>query len=239
MTQPHQFTTVQASQEAKRDSAEFIPMARTRGKLLIVRPLKYQAEGFITEHKPEGTDAIFCDIALLDPIEAAVNEYGEQLSGFPAETQFRDQILFQGYLKGTFKRYLGATLIGTTYFGPKTKGKPPIMWQDLSGDPQCVLRGQQFLAAHPEFLVPTAASFNASTPEPQGPQPYTPPPPQNGSTGGYGGYRQPDPWAQPVSGQPQSAPPPSSAPPQQMSTLEQMRRAAQVQQAAGDGAPPF
>lgn len=231
MTQPHQFTTVLASQEAKRDSSEFIPMARTRGKLLIVRPLKYQAEGFVTEHKPEGTDAIFCDIALLDLIEAAVNEYGEQLPGFPAGTQFRDQILFQGYLKGTFKRYLGATLIGTTYFGPKTKGKPPIMWQDLSGDPQCVLRGQQFLAAHPEFLVPTAASFNSSAPEPQGPQPYTPP--QNG-------YRQPDPWAQPVSSPPQAAVAPSSAPPQQMSTLEQMRRAAQGQQAVGDGGnPPF
>lgn len=234
MTQPHQFTTVLASQEAKRDSSEFIPMARTRGKLLIVRPIKYQAEGFVTEHKPEGTDAIFCDIALLDPIEAAVNEYGEQLSGFPAGTQFRDQILFQGYLKGTFKRYLGATLIGTTYFGPKTKGKPPIMWQDLSGDPQCVLRGQQFLAAHPEFLVPTAASFNSSVPEPQGPQPYTPPP-----SNGQAGYRE-DPWAQRqlVSSPPQSALPPVSSPPQQMSTLEQMRRAAQGQQAIGDSNPP-
>lgn len=236
MTQPHQFTPVLGSQEGKRDSSEFIPMARTRGKLLIVRPLKYQAEGFVTEHKPEGTDAIFCDIALLDPIEAAVNEYGEQLPGFPAGTQFRDQILFQGYLKGTFKRYLGATLIGTTYFGPKTKGRPPIMWQDLSGDPQCVLRGQQFLAAHPEFLVPTAASFS-SAPEPQGPQPYTPPP-----SNGQAGYRE-DPWAQrqPVSSPPQAAIAPSSAPPQQMSTLEQMRRAAQgQQQAVGDsGNPPF
>jgi len=161
MTSP--FTTV----TDKPDTGDriYLPVSRCKGKLLIIRPLKYQDKDFVTTHAPEGTDAVFVDAALLDPIHAAVNEDDEELPGFAAEMQFRDQVILQGYLKGTFKRYVGKTLIGTIYKGVPTKGKPPLMWQDLSGDPDCAARGQQFLMAHPEFLVPVAGQFTEAAPE--------------------------------------------------------------------------
>lgn len=162
MTTPG-FTTV-TDRQADGDKI-YLPWARTKNKLLIVRPLEYQKEGFITAHAPEGTDAIFADAALLDPIMAAMNEEGDELPAFPAGTQFRGQVVLSGFLKGTFKRYIGHTLIGTTYRGPATKGKPPIMWEDLSGNPDCVTRGQQFLMAHPEFLIPVEAAFSPAVPE--------------------------------------------------------------------------
>lgn len=172
MTSP--FTTV--TDKPSNEDRIYLPVARCKGKLLIVRPLKYQDKDFITTHAPEGTDAVFIDAALLDPIHAAMNEDDEEMPGFAAGTQFRDQVILQGYLKGTFKRYLGQTLIGTIYKGVPTKGKPPLMWQDLSGDAGCVQRGQQFLIAHPEFLVPVAGQFSAAVEEVMaGPPGYVPP----------------------------------------------------------------
>ena len=183
MTNP--FTTVSDTQKEAGDRI-YLPIRRCKGKLLIARPLEYQKEGFKTEHAPDGTDVVFCDFALLDPISPAQDEEGNDLPGFPAGQQFRGQSVLQGYLKGTFKRYVGNTLIGTIYFGPKTKGKPPIMWMDLSGDAACVQRGQQFLAAHPEFLVPVQAAFSETTPEVwTGAPSYTQP---AGNGGGGGQY---------------------------------------------------
>lgn len=161
MTSP--FTTVTDKQDA--GDKIYLPWARCKGKLVIVRPLEYQREGFITAHSPEGTDALFCDAALLDPIMAAMNEEGDELPAFAAGTQFRGQVVLAGFLKGTFKRYLGKTLIGTIYRGVPTKGKPPLMWQDLSADVDCATRGQQFLIAHPQFLIPVEAAFEAAVPE--------------------------------------------------------------------------
>src|SRR5688500_16258348 len=152
MTSP--FTPVAPHEESARDKSDFLPWARCRNRLLLVRPLKYRAEGFVTQHKPDGTDVVFCDVALLTPIPEAENEIGDKFPAFASGSQFRNQAVMPGYLKGTFKRYLDKTLIGTIYFGPITKGKPPIMWQDLSGNPEAVAQGQAFLAAHPEFLVP-------------------------------------------------------------------------------------
>lgn len=160
--QPEQFTFDSAPTPSETD-ADYIPMARCKGRLLIVRPLEYQT-GFVTQHRPEGTDVVFCDIACLDPIPAAVDEYGTELKGFPALHQFRRQAVLQGFLKGTFKRRIGGMLLGTIYFGPKTKGKPPLLWQDLTGDGQCMARAQQFLAAHREFLIPVEAQFATPTP---------------------------------------------------------------------------
>lgn len=176
MTNPFTAVTPYDPEAAKADRL-YIPIRRCRGILMIVRPLKYQSEGFVTEHAPDGTDAVFADFAILDPLAAAKNEENDDLPGFPAGQQFRDNSVLQRYLIGTFKRHIGATLIGTIYFGPKTKGKPPIMWQDLATDAACVARGQQFLATHPEFLVPVEAHITAATadPEPAGPVAYTQP----------------------------------------------------------------
>lgn len=168
------FTTVTDKPEG--GDKIYLPVARCKGKLLIVRPLKYQDKDFVTTHAPDGTDAVFADVALLDPINAAVTEDDEELPAFAADTQFRDQVILQGFLKGTFKRYIGKTLIGTIYKGVPTKGKPPLMWQDLSSDADCAARGQQFLMAHPEFLVPVAGQFSEAVPEVMaGPPGYTPP----------------------------------------------------------------
>jgi hypothetical protein len=174
MTTPT-FTTVTDKQDA--GDKVYLPWARCKGKLLIVRPLEYQKEGFVTANAPDGTDAVFVDVALLDPILAAVNEEGDALPAFAEGTQFRGQVVLAAYLKGTFKRYLGKTLIGTIYRGVPTKGKPPIMWQDLSTDAGCAQRGQAFLVAHQEFLVPVEAAFVEAVPEQMsGPPAYQPPP---------------------------------------------------------------
>lgn len=162
MTTPT-FTTVTDKQEA--GDKVYLPWARCKNKLLIVRPLEYQKEGFVTANAPEGTDAVFVDVALLDPIAAAVNEEDVELPPFAAGTQFRNQVVLAAYLKGTFKRYLGKTLIGTIYRGIPTKGKPPIMWEDLTGNIDCVTRGQQFLMAHSDFLIPVQAQFAETVPE--------------------------------------------------------------------------
>lgn len=155
----------------------YLPLGRAKQKLLIVRPIKYQAEGFVTEHKPEGTDVVFADVVLLDSIRAAYDsDEDKELPAIDAPQGFRGQSILQGYLKGTFKRFIGQTLIGMIYNGPKTKGKPPMMWQDLSGDADCVTRGQQWLIANPDFLLPPEATIVASAPEPPpGPPAYTPP----------------------------------------------------------------
>lgn len=213
----HPFTTVTEDSGEDRD---FIPIKRCKGKLLIVRPLSYQREGYVTIHKPDGTDAVFCDIALLDPIHEARDLDDKLYPGFAPGHQFRNQAVLQGYLKGTFKRYIGGTLIGTIYEGVATKGNPPLMWQDLSKELQCVTRGQNFMAAFPEFLIPQAATITTVEPEPTGPPVYQPPV-DNGyvaPSGPASVYQQPDPWSQQPS-QPVS-PAPAGRP---MTTLEQMR----------------
>lgn len=224
MTQPNPFATVS---DGPTENGDYIPIKRCKGKLLIVRPLEYQREGFVTVHKPDGTDAVFCDFALLDPIHEARDLEDKLYPGFAAGHQFRNQAVLQGYLKGTFKRYIGSTLIGTIYEGVATKGNPPLMWQDLSADMACVQRGQSFMAAHPEFLIPVVATITTSEPEPSGFQGYAPPP-QSAPvaapvSGGYGGYQQPDPWAQqpsqPVSPAPQGRP---------QTTLDQLRNMGSV-----------
>lgn len=229
MSQPFEFTAANPEEFTKRDPSELIPMGRCKGVLLIVRPLKYQESGFKTVHKDD-TDALFADIANLDPIPGGWDDMGNQLPAFPAGMQFRDQILFQGYLKGTFKRYLGKTLIGTIYFEPSGKGKPSMKWQDLSADAQCVARGQQFMAAHPEFLIPTQGQFSAAQEPAYGYQGYQQPPQSAPAapvqSSGYQGYQQPDPWA--AQAAPVSAQPTSPAPTRPMTTLEQMRHAGQI-----------
>lgn len=178
MTNP--FATVTDKPE---NDGPYLPVARCKGKLLIVRPIEYRKEGFVTTHAPEGTDVVFADVALLDPIRSMIDEDENELPGFDAGTQFRGQAILQGFLKGTFKRYIDQTLIGTIYKGVATKGKPPLMWQDLSADPDCVARGQQFLMDHREFLMPVQAAFAEAVPEvAPGPAAYSAPPrPATGS----------------------------------------------------------
>ncbi len=252
MTTPQNPFATAKSQEELDAEREYVPLARCRNVLMIVRPLSYQRDGFVTMHKPEGTDAVFCDIATLDPIPAAINEYGDTLKGFEAGKEFRDQVVLQGCLKGTFKRHIGETLIGTVYFGQPTKGKPPIMWHDLSKDAGAVQRGQHFLATHPQFLVPTVATISeASAPQygPPGGQ-YGPPAPTYQPPVPNSGYG-PDPYRQPTSAPPVSPVSPvqnaavvgimaqtAAATAGEISTLDQMRQMAQNNPGFTDE-PPF
>lgn len=222
MTQPYEFTPVTEADTTKRDPSELLALGRCRGKLLIIRPQEYVAEGFKTSNKPEGTDVIRADIALLDQINPAEDAHtGDQLPGYAAGSQFRDQLVFAGYLKGTFKRYIGKTLIGTIYTTPTEYSRPALRFQDLSGDPQAVARAQSFLTARPEFLIPTNASITSTTPQSNG-QAATP---------------QPDPWAQ--SAAPVSAPAQPQSVPPQMNTLEQMKQWQAQQPHSANQDPPF
>lgn len=162
MTSP--FSTIPPRGEGEDKKGPYAPWARFKNRLIIVRPLEYQKEGFITQNAPEGTDVVFGDVACLDVLPAAVNEYGDEIPGFPAGQQFRSQVILAGYLKGTFKRQLGKTLIGTIEVGIPTKGKPPLHFKDLSGDPEAVARGTAFLQQHPEFLKPVVPQFQATEP---------------------------------------------------------------------------
>lgn len=111
-------------------------------QLLIVRPRKYQESGFVTEFKPEGTDAVFVNVAVVE----ALNEDGT------VGRVFRNSSLLQGYLKGTFKRYIGSTLVGAIILGPREKGrKPPYQWLDLSGDAEARQKAGVWLKNNPTF----------------------------------------------------------------------------------------
>lgn len=249
------FTPVTAGE--KRDPNEFIPWNRVTemntprgmrpGKLLVVRPLKVIDEFRAEEREKwlaKGTwvpQLTVIDVAVLDAIEPAADEYGTPLPGFPAGHQFRDNTVFPGFLNKAFGRYVGKTLIGLVYLGPNTKGKPPVMFRDLSGDPAAIARGQGFLAAHPEFLIPREAQFTQAAPEVWASAPSSPPQgyrgnpnaPQQGSAPVMYTQHDPrppqtyqqDPWANatPVSAQPVS--PAQPRPQQGMSTLDQLRHA--------------
>jgi hypothetical protein len=268
MTSPFETVVGGGAGGEKRDPNSFLnwkrvaeiqtPRGLRPGKLLVVRPLKVIDE-FRKEERDKwlakGTwvpSLTVADIACLDVIEPMQDEYGMPVPGFEAGHQFRDQVVFPGYLNKAFAKYVGKTLIGVTYEGENTKGKPPIMFRDLSGDPGAVSRGQRFLAARPEFLVPVEAQFVEAAPEQwNGASGYqgNPNAPQQGSRPvmytqhdptPQQQYQQPDPWAQasnPVSAQPVS--PAQTAP--SLSTLDQLRQANQVnaQGQPQSDTPPF
>ncbi len=251
MTFP-EFTPVVEQSYEKRDPGEYLPWKRcTRtahreGKLLIVRPLKMIADfrPLTDEQKAKAArgeevwrgDLCVADIACLDPIEPAFTELGEQLRGFPAGHQWREETIMLGYLNAAFKDYVGKTCIGTVYPQQTKYPQPAIRWQDMAADEGSKNRARQYLIAFPDFLIPRAAAIVpvvAQTPPQQGwgqpaqsaPAPVSPAP--QGWAQGPG-----DPWAQGAS-QPVS-PAPAQHPNAGMSTIEQLKAAAQQAQD-----PPF
>lgn len=209
----------------KRPPEEILHIAACKNVLLIVRPTKYQANGFKTSFK-EDTDAIFADIAVLDNVPPWVDNDGNAVIPHPAGRTFRNQLLLQGYLKGTFKGWVGKTLIGTIYTEPSGKGKPSIKWRSLAQDPQCVARGQQFLAANPQFLIPVEAQISDTSAQ------LNSPPAELSVADRY-----PAPNGTPGTAAATGYSPPAADPRAGMSTLDQMRAA--VNQGATPDAPPF
>jgi len=205
------FTTV-----TDQPAAEYMNVENSVGHLLIVRPQRYQDSGFKTEFQPDGTDVVFCDVADLDVLDDATKQAGKM---------YRGNSFLQGYLKGTFKRYIGHTLIGMIYHGPRERGrKPPYMWQDLSSNQDIVARGTAWMQAHPQFLV----EITSATPE-VAPAAYQ--------------YREPAaPTAGPyAAGDPHATQPPIYTPPAQPLTTLQQLRAANVNHQGGAQSeqPPF
>lgn len=223
----------------KRDPSEFVPWDRiaevvtprgTRpGLVMIVRPLERIKDFRSKDPEDDWKTLVVADIAILDAIPPGADQYGMPLPPIPPGSQWRNQLVFPGMLNKAWRDKIGGTLIGVVYYGQATRmangtmGKPPFLWRSLSQDEQQVRRGQGFMAARPEFLVPIPRvnpAQNASAPDAWG-QPVTPGP----------GYGQPaaDPWSQPLGQQSQyaqpmvapvqqypiqAAPAPQTAPPQ-------------------------
>lgn len=243
-----QFTPVVEQNYEKRDPGEYLPWKRcTRtqhreGKLLIVRPLNMIKDfrPLTDEQKAKAArgeevwrgDLCVADIACLDPIEPAFTELGEQLRGFPAGHQWREETIMLGYLNAAFKDYIGKTLIGTVYPQQTKYPQPAIRWQDLAGDETSVNRARKYLIDYPDFLIPRAAAIvPVVQAAPQGyATPATPAP--------QGGWNQaPDPWAQGASAPVSPAPQHPNA---GMSTIDQLKMAAQNAQGQGQPQdPPF
>ena len=136
------------------EAGEYIDLKAAVQKLLIVRPLEYKTD-FKTTFSPDGTDVVFCDIAVVDDVDPATGQQGRV---------YRSQAILQGYLKGAFKRKIGEMILGMIYLGPPQKGRPPFMWHDLFGDPTAVKRGEDWLLANQSFLVQLAPSAVSQSP---------------------------------------------------------------------------
>lgn len=127
-----------------------VPMDTFLNKLVIVRPIEF-TDSMRTEYKPDGAEAVFADIALLDPHE-----------GEPWKI-FRRVLVMQGYLVGAFKGSLKKRLLGTIYHGQRKSGqKPPFMFQSLVGNAAVMERASAWWALHgEEFLAAPSATFEA------------------------------------------------------------------------------
>lgn len=114
------------------------------GKLIIVKPMEY-TDTMKTEFKPNGAEAVFANIAILDGYE-----------GEPWKV-FRRVLVMQGYLVGAFKGSVGSgknPLLGTIYLGQRKSGqKPPYMYQSLTDKPKAVKVASEWLAEHRDELV--------------------------------------------------------------------------------------
>lgn len=132
-----------------------VSMDTLLNKLIIVRPIEYKKDQK-TEYKPDGAEAVFANIALLEPIE-----------GEPWKI-YRRVMVMQGYLVGAFKGSLGATLLGTIHHGQRKTGqKPPFMFQSLKDNPKALEVATAWMRLHeaefsaepePVFEEPTAAA---------------------------------------------------------------------------------
>lgn len=208
------------------NDGDYIDMKAALNKLMVVRPLEYRTD-FKTTFKPEGTDVVFCDIAVIDDVDPQTGQQGRV---------YRDQAVLQGYLKGAFKRRVGDMIVGMLYLGPKKLGNEPFMWHDLITDPNAVARAQAWVTANQSFLV----KLQPSAPVSAAPSYSAPAVPlaaggvvQSGAA--YMTGEQPPAYQPPA---PVSAQPASPAP--QLTTLQQLKgmqtnHQGQPQQ----GEPPF
>lgn len=123
-------------------------------KLVIVRPIDFK-KSQVTEYKPDGAEAVFANIALLEPYE-----------GEPWRI-FRSVLVMQGYLVGAFKGSLNRNLLGTIYRGQKKSGQqPPFMFKTLTDNAKAVETATKWMQANEaEFLKGPEVSFDDPGPD--------------------------------------------------------------------------
>jgi hypothetical protein len=154
----------------KRDPSEYVPWDRIAevvtprgnrpGCVMIVRPLERIKDFRSKDPEDDWKTLVVADIAILDAIPSTPDQFGIMLPPIPGGSQWRNQTVFPGMLNKAWRDKIGGTLIGVIYYGqPKptaqgTMGKPPFLWRSLSQDANQVRRGQGFMAARPEFLIP-------------------------------------------------------------------------------------
>lgn len=118
-------------------------------KLVIVRPVDF-TDAMKTEFKPDGAEAVFANIAVIQPID-----------GEPWKI-YRRVLVMQGYLVGAFKGSLNRNLLGTIYLGQRKTGqKPPYMFKTLTDNPKAVETATAWMKEHEEeFLAAPEPSFD-------------------------------------------------------------------------------
>lgn len=129
-----------------------VAMETFLNKLIIVRPLEFKRDQK-TEFKPDGGEAVFANIALLEPIE-----------GEPWKI-YRRVMVMQGYLVGDFKASLNINLLGTIYHGERKPGqKAPYKFRSLKTNPKALEVATAWMKQHEaEFLAEPEPSFGDVT----------------------------------------------------------------------------
>lgn len=226
------------AEKPRRDPSEFLDWLRIceltnpqgqvmrPGKVLIVRPLEKIKDW--REGAEDWRTLVVADIAVLDPIEPATDQYGMPLPGHPHGSQWRNQTVFPGLLNKAWRDKIGGTLIGVVYRGKNEKGQPPFLWRSLAQDEMQKQRGKGFMMARKEFLIPVPRDPQMSSdswvsPSAQQPAVQADPWSQAPARQGYatGGYVSPAPqiqqeqWSQPATQQAQWNPQGPAGYPQQ------------------------
>ena len=125
-----------------------VSMETFLNKLIIVRPVEFTKD-FKTEFKPDGAEAVFANIAIIDGFEDK------------PWVVFQKVLVMQGYLVGAFKGSIGKNLLGTIYHGERKKGqKPPYMFASLKTNEGAVATGRGWLLAHRDELLGPAPQFD-------------------------------------------------------------------------------
>ncbi len=208
MTAPRDFHFTDSDTESntkRRDPSEYLDFKRivelktpkgTRpAKLIIVRPLEKIKDYRETDPDMAWKTLVVADIAVLEAVPGAFDEFGEPLPAIVPGAMFRNQTIYQGMLCKAWRDQIGNTLIGVLYYGPNEKGQPPFLWRSLAKVPAATNLGQRFMMRFPQFLIPVPREPEAAAAAEQWSSPST-----GASASEWGtqpGTQAADPWAQP------------------------------------------
>lgn len=165
MSQPFHFTDSDTeSNSTKRDPSEILdfkriveldtPKGKRPGKLIIVRPLDKIKDWRETDPDMAWKTLVVADIAVLEAVPAAYDEFQNPIPAIAAGAQYRNQIIFPGMLCKAWRDQIGNTIIGVLYYGVNEKGQPPFLWRSLAKVKAATDLGGRFMVRFPQFLIP-------------------------------------------------------------------------------------